>query len=105
MAQRHMGLSAPLAMQVALAEFIASGAYLAQVRRMTRLYRTRRDRLVQALASETRGRLMVDVPAGSMQLLARCGASSNDRTLASRRATEGIVTQPVSPMNLHAVPT
>jgi GntR family transcriptional regulator/MocR family aminotransferase len=105
MAQRHTGLSAPLALQVALAEFIAAGAYLAHVRRMTRLYRTRRDRLVQALAAETRGRLTVDVPAGGMQLLARCGASTNDRALSSRLAAAGVIAQPVSPMTLHAPPT
>ena len=100
LAQRHMGLLTSITLQDALADFIASGAYLAHVRRMARLYRARRDRLVQALAAEARDRLTVDVPAGGMQLLARCG-SIDDRALSARLHAAGVVTRPVSTMTLH----
>ena len=45
LAQRHLGMLVSVTSQAALAEFIASGAYLSHVRRMARLYRTRRERL------------------------------------------------------------
>jgi GntR family transcriptional regulator/MocR family aminotransferase len=105
LAQRHMGLSATVTIQAALAEFIGAGAYLAHVRKMTRLYRIRRDRLVQALAAEARKRLTVDVPAGGMQLLARCSATIDDCALSSRLARAGVVTRPVSTMTFHRTRT
>ena len=79
-----MGMLAPLAMQEALAEFIGSGAYLGHVRRMNRLYKERRDHMLQALAAEAGSRLTVEAPAGGMQLLARCRGSTNDRELSAR---------------------
>ena len=72
LAQRHMGMLTSITMQDALAEFISAGAYLGHIRRMTRLYKGRRDRMLQALASEAGSRLTVEAPAGGMQLLARC---------------------------------
>jgi len=88
-------------MQAALAEFIGSGAYVAHVRRMTRLYRARRDRLLQALAAEVGDRLAIDVPAGGMQLLARCRTSTNDRALCARLFDAGVMTRPLSSMTFH----
>ena len=72
-AQRHMGMLTSITMQDALAEFISAGAYLGHIRRMTRLYKGRRDRMLQALAAEAGDRLTVEVPgrrnaiAGAMQ--------------------------------------
>ena len=62
LAQRHMGILTSITIQDALAEFISSGAYLGHIRRMTRLYKTRRDRMVQALAAEAGDRLAVETP-------------------------------------------
>jgi len=72
LAQRHMGILTSITMQDALAEFIGVGAYLGHIRKMTRLYKGRRDRMLQALAAEAGDRLAVETPAGGMQLLARC---------------------------------
>jgi GntR family transcriptional regulator / MocR family aminotransferase len=102
LAQRHMGLLAAVTMQDALAEFITAGAYLAHVRRMTRLYKGRRDRMLQAMASETGDRLVIDVPAGGMQLLARCRASSNDHQLWARLRDAGVVARPLSSLFFHS---
>lgn len=101
LAQRHVGLLTSITLQSAMADFISSGAYLAHVRRMVRLYRARRDRLVQALAAETRGGLTVDVPAGGMQLMARCSGSTDDRALSARLDAAGVITRPVSTMTSH----
>ncbi|MBN9537224.1 MAG: aminotransferase class I/II-fold pyridoxal phosphate-dependent enzyme [Alphaproteobacteria bacterium] len=101
LAQRHMGLLAVVTIQDALAEFILSGAYLAHVRRMTRLYKGRRDRMLQALESEAGGRLTNDVPAGGMQLLARCRALSNDHQLSALLLDAGVVARPLSSLFFH----
>src|SRR5258708_20579444 len=50
-AQRHSGQIVPAPLQEALAEFIDDGIFAAHIRRMTRIYRERRDRLVQALGA------------------------------------------------------
>jgi len=92
-------------LQVALADFIAGGSYRSHVRRMTRLYRARRDRLVEALAAEARDRLLVDIPAGGMQLLARFHARRDavidDVALSRRLAQAGVTTRPLSEMHFH----
>ena len=49
MAQRHAGQIVPASLQNALAEFIDHGHFAAHIRKMTRIFRGRRDRLVQAL--------------------------------------------------------
>ncbi|HET7888427.1 MAG TPA: aminotransferase class I/II-fold pyridoxal phosphate-dependent enzyme, partial [Bradyrhizobium sp.] len=99
LAQRHLGLLVSVAMQVALADFISEGSYRSHVRKMTRLYRERRDRLVAALAAETK--LAVDIPAGGMQLLARCAPSTDDAALSRRLRQAGVVARPLSEMLYH----
>jgi GntR family transcriptional regulator/MocR family aminotransferase len=101
MAQRHTGMLASITMQDALAEFISAGAYLGHIRRMTRLYKGRRDRMLQALATEAGDRLAIEVPAGGMQLLARCNGPANDRQLSARLLEAGVVSRPLSSMLYH----
>ena len=101
LAQRHLGMMTSVAQQDALAELIGAGAYLGHLRRMTRLYKARRDRMLQALAAEAGNRLTVEAPAGGMQLLARCGAATSDRRLAARLLEAGIVSRPLSNMLYH----
>jgi GntR family transcriptional regulator/MocR family aminotransferase len=101
LAQRQMGMLTSITMQDALAEFISAGAYLGHIRRMTRLYKGRRDRMLQALATEAGGRLTVEAPAGGMQLLARCRRSSDDQKLAARLLEAGVVSRALSIMTYH----
>jgi len=68
---------------------------------MTRLYKGRRDRMLQALAAEAGDRLAIEVPAGGMQLLARCSAPANDRQLSARLLDAGVVSRPLSSMLYH----
>jgi GntR family transcriptional regulator / MocR family aminotransferase len=101
LAQRQMGMLTSITMQDALAEFISAGAYLGHIRRMTRLYKGRRDRMLQALASEAGSRLTVEAPAGGMQLLARCHGAANDQKLSARLLEAGVVSRPLSSMLYH----
>jgi GntR family transcriptional regulator/MocR family aminotransferase len=101
LAQRNMGDIASFTIQDALAEFIATGTYLSHIRRMTRIYRARRDRMVQALAFATDRKLLVDPPAGGMQLLARSPIIANDKDLAAQLFEAGVITRPLSNMLFH----
>ncbi len=102
MAQRHLGLMVPSSIQSALEEFIGRGAYLAHIRRMTRLYRDRRDFLIEALTSAGRAGLKIQAPPGGMQLLARCDPSIDDVALARRMEASGVSVRPLSEMLYHA---
>lgn len=101
LAQRQMGILTSITMQDALAEFIGAGAYLGHIRKMTRLYKGRRDRLLQALAAEAGDRLAVETPAGGMQLLARCRPHTNDQQLAARLLEAGVVSRALTRMLYH----
>ena len=101
LAQRHMGILTSITIQDALAEFISAGAYLGHIRRMTRLYKGRRDRMLQALAAEAGNRLAVETPAGGMQLLARCRPQTNDQQLAARLLEAGVVSRALTRMLYH----
>lgn len=101
LAQRHLGLLVSVALQIALADFIAAGTYRSHIRRMTRIYKRRRDRLAEALAAEAKHRLLVDIPAGGMQLLARCSGAMDDVELSRKLTQAGVVTRPLSKMLHH----
>jgi GntR family transcriptional regulator / MocR family aminotransferase len=101
LAQRNLGDIASVTIQEALAEFIATGAYLSHIRRMTRIYRTRRDKIVQALALATNRQLLIDPPAGGMQILARSPIIENDKHLTAQLFEAGVITRPLSNMLFH----
>lgn len=101
LAQRHIGILTSITAQDALAEFIRSGAYLGHIRKMTRLYKARRDRLVEALAAEAGDRLAVETPDGGMQLLARCRPHTDDQQLAARLLEAGVVSRALTRMLYH----
>ena len=99
-AQRHMGLVAAGPMQEALAEFISDGHLLAHIRRMRRLYRGRRDHLVDALARHLGGTLSAEVPPGGMQLVARLRAGVADQAMVERLIKAGVETRALSGLAL-----
>jgi GntR family transcriptional regulator/MocR family aminotransferase len=95
-AQRHTGQLVAGTLQAALAAFIGDGAYAAHIRRMTRVYGQRRDRLMTALAASSPGTFSIEPPAGGMQLLARLPQVESDRLLCERLATAGVTARPLS---------
>ena len=95
-AQRHSGQIVPALMQNALAGFIADGHFAAHIRKMTRVYRVRRDRLVHALGAAAGRALKIVPPAGGMQLLAHLDPKRDDVALANRLARAGVVARPLS---------
>jgi GntR family transcriptional regulator / MocR family aminotransferase len=95
-AQRHSGLIVPTPLQDALAQFIDDGHFAAHIRKMTRIYRGRRDRLVQALGAAAGPALKISPPAGGMQLLAYLDPQRDDVELADRLAKAGVTARPLS---------
>jgi GntR family transcriptional regulator/MocR family aminotransferase len=95
-AQRHSGDIAAVPMQEALAEFIEDGHFAAHIRRVTRLYGERRDRLVQALRDAAGSRLTVVPPSGGMQLLAYLATGADDCDVAARLNEAGVTVRPLS---------
>jgi GntR family transcriptional regulator/MocR family aminotransferase len=95
-AQRHSGQIVQAPLQNALAEFISDGHFAAHIRKMTRVYRGRRDRLVQALSAAAGDALKIVPPAGGMQLLAYLDSRRDDVDVADRLAKAGVTARPLS---------
>ena len=101
LAQRHMGMLTSITMQDALAEFISAGAYLGHIRRMTRLYKARRDRMLQALATEAGDRLAVETPGRGHAVAGEVPAPHDDQQLAARLLEAGVVSRALTRMMYH----
>lgn len=95
-AQRHSGHAVSAHIQEALAEFIDGGYLAMHIRKMSRIYRNRRDHLVQSLISNVGGALTVSPPAGGMQLVARLPSGYDDCDVASVLAKAGVTSRPLS---------
>ncbi len=95
-AQRHSGLIVPALLQDGIADFIDDGHFAAHIRKMTRIYRGRRDRLVQALSSAAGDTLTITSPAGGMQLVAHLDPRRNDVDVVRRLAQAGVTARPLS---------
>ncbi|QDM31804.1 PLP-dependent aminotransferase family protein [Tardiphaga sp. vice352] len=96
-AQRHSGQIMPAPVQDALAEFIDDGHFAAHIRKMTRIYRARRDRLIATLTAVAGAHLTLEPPAGGVQLLAHLDSRCDDRAIATRLAAAGVTARPLSP--------
>ena len=95
-AQRHSGQLAALPLQDALAEFIDEGHFAAHIRKMTRLYGERRDRLVRVLSAVAGDFLSVLPPSGGMQLLAYLPRHVDDLEVTSRLKQAGVTVRSLS---------
>jgi GntR family transcriptional regulator/MocR family aminotransferase len=96
-AQRHSGQIASAPVQDALAEFIEDGHFAAHIRKMTRLYRDRRDHLVRALNAVAGDRLTAAAPSGGMQLTAYFKPRCEDRAVSSYLSKMGVTARSLSP--------
>jgi GntR family transcriptional regulator / MocR family aminotransferase len=96
-AQRHSGQIAAAPVQDALAEFIEDGHFAAHIRKMTRLYRDRRDHLVRALNAVAGDRLTAAAPSGGMQLVAYFTPPCEDRAVSAHLSKMGVTARPLSP--------
>lgn len=95
-AQRHSGQIVAPPVQDALAEFIDDGHFAAHIRKMARVYRARRDRLVQRLAAAMGEGGQISPPAGGMQLLVHLDDQQDDNDISMRLAAAGVTARPLS---------
>ncbi len=95
-AQRHSGQIVAPPVQDALAEFIDDGHFAAHIRKMARVYRARRDRLVQRLAAAMGEGVQISPPAGGMQLLVHLDDQQDDNDISMRLAAAGVTARPLS---------
>jgi GntR family transcriptional regulator/MocR family aminotransferase len=88
--------------QLALAEFLRSGEFALHLRRMRRLYRQRRDALVDALGRHLGGHAFVEGASAGMHLALRLPADGPaDVEIVRRARAQGIV---VNALSAHALP-
>jgi GntR family transcriptional regulator/MocR family aminotransferase len=91
-----------VAEQLALAEFLRSGEFALHLRRMRRLYRQRRDALVDALDRHLGGATVVEGASAGMHLALRLhDGSVPDVEIVRRARAQGIV---VNALSTHALP-
>jgi GntR family transcriptional regulator/MocR family aminotransferase len=76
--------------QRVVAAFMAEGHFARHLRRMRALYASRRRALAAALTTAFGDRLVLELEAGGMHLLARFPGSADDGTLARRAAAVGL---------------
>jgi GntR family transcriptional regulator/MocR family aminotransferase len=93
---RHTGHSAPVAVQAALADFIAEGHFASHVRRMRGLYAARQARLLRSARRHLAGLLDVAPAEAGMHLVAALPPGTDDVALAAEVARAGIVVRPLS---------
>jgi len=99
-AQRHLGLIASVHVQEALSGFMSGGHFLAHVRRMRRIYRSRRDHLAAAIGRQLGDLLVAEVPHGGMQLIARLRDGRADRGVVERLVAAGVEVRALSGLAL-----
>ena len=97
--QREFGGHSSMVAQPALAEFVASGAFAAHIRRMRRLYAARQQTLIGALSRRLGGLLHVEPQDYGMHLVATFAGplEGRDDVAVARRCMEGGID--VSPLS------
>lgn len=93
---------APMLEQLALVAFMRSGGFERHIRRMRRLYRSRRDALVAALDDAFGARAHVGERHGGLNVLVRLDLNVSADVAATRAAQAGIALRPVSSYYEHS---
>ena len=103
-AQRLIAVHPPLLEQIALADFMAEGYFTRHLRKMSLLYRERRNALVEALTQELGTSLeAITVPEVGMHLVVWLPPEMNARAAAQRAAAYGLHILPISQFSLRSL--
>jgi GntR family transcriptional regulator/MocR family aminotransferase len=90
------GAPPSLMAQPALCEFLDSGAFAIHIRRMRRIYASRRAALIEALEKGASPRFTIDASPSGLMLLLRLGEGENDEAIVAKLAGAGIAAQSLS---------
>jgi GntR family transcriptional regulator/MocR family aminotransferase len=88
---------------MALADFMAEGYFARHVRRMSLLYKERRNALVDALTRELGNKLDVTVPEAGMHLVVWLPSGMSAKAAAQRAAASGLHMLPISQFSLRSL--
>jgi GntR family transcriptional regulator/MocR family aminotransferase len=94
--RKSYGAPPSLLVQPALAQFMEQGHFALHIRRMRRIYATRREVLIKVLQQGAEGRFTVDAPPSGLSVLLRFTGSADDQFMARKLVGEGIECQPLS---------
>jgi GntR family transcriptional regulator/MocR family aminotransferase len=94
--QRLIAVHLPLLEQLALADFMVEGYFARHVRRMSLLYRERRNVLVEALTQALGKKVEVRVPEAGMHLVVWLPSGMSAQAAAQRAAASGLHMLPIS---------
>jgi GntR family transcriptional regulator/MocR family aminotransferase len=95
-AKRLWDSGTPMLEQAALAEFLRSGDFERHIRRMRRVYRSRRDALIQALAGAFGDRVYVGPRHGGLNVLVELDVPGTAEDVASWAWNRGIALRPAT---------
>src|SRR5205807_2496152 len=101
--RRLIDMHLPLLEQLALADFMAEGYFARHVRRMSQLYRERRNALVEALRRELGKKLEVSVPEAGMHLVVWLPSGMSAQAVIQRAAASGLHMLPISHFSLRSL--
>ena len=90
------GAPPSLLAQPALCEFMNTGAFAIHIRRMRRIYASRRAALIEALEAGHSQRFRIDASPSGLMLLLRLKSHENDEAIVARLASAGIAVQSLS---------
>src|SRR5207248_8707631 len=100
---RHIAVHLPLLEQMALADFLVEEYFARHVRRMSLLYRERRNALVDALRRELGKKLEVSVPEAGMHLVVWLPSGMSAQAVIQRAAASGLHLLPISRFSLRSL--
>jgi GntR family transcriptional regulator / MocR family aminotransferase len=90
------GAPPSLLVQPALAQFMEQGQFAVHIRRMRRLYATRRQALLKYFETHAEGRFKVDAPPSGLSIMLRFKKSVDDVELERKLLAKGIEVQALS---------
>lgn len=90
------GAPPSLLVQPALAQFMEQGQFAVHIRRMRRLYATRRQALLDVLTPHDPGLFQVDAPPSGLSIMLRLAPQTSDEALVEELASEGVEVQALS---------
>ena len=99
-ASRLLTMGQPPLEQAVVAAFIQKGHFARHIRRMRILYGERRKALAGALEATLGPRVVVEMAAGGMHLIARFPGSGDDSVLVKRAAAVGLAPSALSPLTM-----
>jgi GntR family transcriptional regulator/MocR family aminotransferase len=90
----------PIFNQAVVADFMIEGHFARHIKRMRTLYEERRAALAEALTESFRGKLLIQLQAGGMHLLARFADFRSDLDLVTRANSGGLAPAAFSPWGM-----